>query len=133
MTANIFCSLPAAISSRPFGEEEFENLYLDMQRVYLVTLAKETESPLGAEERRSRQREDKKDKGGEEKKGRRRGQEDRDKEAKKPVAVKVDPTASRIGSWAWKSRPAEYSDLRLVDGRVFYLRHTVADDADGWR
>ena len=30
-----------------FGEEEFENVYRDMERVYLVTLAKETESPLG--------------------------------------------------------------------------------------
>src|SRR4029077_5587208 len=30
-----------------FSEEEFENIYVDMQRVYLVTLAKDTESPLG--------------------------------------------------------------------------------------
>ena len=29
-----------------FGEQEFTNVYVDMQRVYLVTLAKETESPL---------------------------------------------------------------------------------------
>ena len=29
-----------------FGEQEFENVYVDMDRVYLVTLAKETESPL---------------------------------------------------------------------------------------
>src|SRR3984893_12211096 len=28
------------------GEQEFKNLHLDMDRVYLVTLAKETESPL---------------------------------------------------------------------------------------
>ena len=30
-----------------FSEEEFRNIYVDMQRVYLVTLAKDTESPLG--------------------------------------------------------------------------------------
>ena len=30
-----------------FGEEEFDNVYRDMERVYLVTLAKDTESPLG--------------------------------------------------------------------------------------
>src|SRR5207237_254391 len=29
-----------------FGDEEFANVYRDMQRVYLVTLAKETENPL---------------------------------------------------------------------------------------
>src|ERR1700688_3787981 len=30
-----------------FGEAEFANVYRDMERVYLVTLAKETENPLG--------------------------------------------------------------------------------------
>ena len=29
------------------AEDEFENVYVDMQRIYLVTLAKDTESPLG--------------------------------------------------------------------------------------
>src|SRR5881398_2014221 len=56
-----------------FAEDEFENVYLDMQRVYLVTLAKDTEPPLAprsdevgkAEQKRARQKE----KEGEEKKG----------------------------------------------------------------
>src|ERR1051325_6036933 len=30
-----------------FGEEEFMNVYRDMERVYMVTLSKETENPLG--------------------------------------------------------------------------------------
>src|SRR6202011_3460169 len=30
-----------------FGDEEFANIYRDMERVYLVTLAKDTENPLG--------------------------------------------------------------------------------------
>src|SRR5207247_5397228 len=30
-----------------FGEEEFANVYRDMERVYLVTLSKDTENPLG--------------------------------------------------------------------------------------
>src|SRR5438067_11640256 len=29
-----------------FGDEEFANVYRDMQRVYLITLGKETENPL---------------------------------------------------------------------------------------
>ena len=45
-----------------FGEEEFANVYRDMERVYLVTLAKETEIPLGAAQRRSRQSGKEKDK-----------------------------------------------------------------------
>ena len=30
-----------------FGDQEFANVYVDMQRPYLVTLSKDTESPLG--------------------------------------------------------------------------------------
>ena len=30
-----------------FAETNFENVYRDMERVYLVTLAKDTEPPLG--------------------------------------------------------------------------------------
>src|SRR5438128_10918624 len=48
-----------------FAEDEFENVYLDMQRVYLVTLAKNTEPPRGpgsdevakAEQKRASQKE----------------------------------------------------------------------------
>ena len=55
-----------------FAEDEFENVYVDMQRIYLVTLAKDTEPPLGprsdevgkAEQKRAKQKE----KEGEEKK-----------------------------------------------------------------
>src|SRR5207248_4299266 len=38
-------------SSRDFkpvlGQTDFENVYLDLERVYLVTLSKDTEAPLG--------------------------------------------------------------------------------------
>src|SRR3989440_4521203 len=34
-------------SKATFGDEEFANIYRDMERVYLVTLAKDTENPLG--------------------------------------------------------------------------------------
>src|SRR5438132_13390980 len=65
-----FCSaLPTSSLRGPsggsvsFAEDEFENVYVDMQRVYLVTLAKDTEPQLSprsdevgkAEEKRSKQ------------------------------------------------------------------------------
>jgi tricorn protease len=111
-----------------FGEEEFENVYVDMQRVYLVTLAKETESPL-APKSDEVGKGDKKDKEKEadEKKG--KSDEKKDKGAKKPVVVKVDTDGIQNRIVGLDIAPADYSGLRLVDGRVFYLRHTAADDA----
>ena len=69
-----------------FGDQEFANVYRDMQRVYLVTLAKETENPLApksdevgkAKEKRAKE----KAKEAEEKKP--------EEKPKKPVVVKVD-------------------------------------------
>ncbi len=113
-----------------FGEEEFENVYRDMQRVYLVTLARETESPLAP---RSDEvgKGDKKDKEKEadEKKAGPNDKKPEEKEKKKPVVVKIDPDGIQNRLVGLDIAPAEYSDLRLVDGRIFYLRRTVADDA----
>ena len=44
MMANICFSLPARDFKPTFAEDEFENVYVDMQRIYLVTLAKDTEA-----------------------------------------------------------------------------------------
>ena len=100
-----------------------------MERVYLVTLAKETESRLAREATRSarpEKKEKEKEKG--ERRRRKEGREERSEKTKKPVAVKVDPTAFRIGSSGWRSRRAITQDIRLVDDRIFYLRRTVGDD-----
>ena len=51
-----------------FGDEEFSNIYRDMERVYLVTLAKDTENPLGPKSdevgKADQKREKEKEKGG---------------------------------------------------------------------
>ncbi|MGI8431695.1 MAG: S41 family peptidase, partial [Chthoniobacterales bacterium] len=110
-----------------FGEEEFANVYVNMQRVYLVTLAKDTVNPLGPKSDEVGQG-DKKDKdkdkeGGEKKDG-------ADKGPKKPVTVKVDLDGIQNRIIGLDIASADYRGLRLVDGRVFYLRHTTADDAE---
>jgi tricorn protease len=115
-----------------FGEEEFENVYVDMQRPYLVTLAKDTPSPLAP---RSDEvgKGDKKDKDSADK-GEKKGQPNEkksDKEAKKTVVVKVDADGIQNRLIALDVMPADYRDFRLVDGRVFYLRHTAAEDTGG--
>ncbi len=114
-----------------FGEEEFENVYVNMQRVYLVTLAKDTVNPLGPKsdevghgDKKDKDKDKDEDKEGGEKK------DGADKGPKKPVTVKVDLDGIQNRIIGLDITPADYRGLRLVDGRVFYLRHTTADDAE---
>src|SRR5438034_199515 len=127
-----------------FAEDEFENVYLDMQRVYLVTLAKDTESPLGprsdevgkAEQKRAKQKE----KEGEEKKPEEKKSPSPTQKPsptptpelkpKKPVVVKVDLDGIHDRISGVEIVPGNYSDIRVVDDRIFYLRRTVADQED---
>ena len=124
-----------------FAEDEFENVYVDMQRVYLVTLAKDTEPPLGprsdevgkAEQKRARQKE----KEGEEKKPEEKKSPSPASKSspsatpevtpKKPVVVKVDLDGIHDRISGVEIVPGNYSDIRLVDDRIFYLRRTIAD------
>jgi tricorn protease len=112
-----------------------------MQRVYLVALAKDTEPPLGprsdevgkAEQKRARQKE----KEGEEKKGEEKKSPSPAPKSsptttpevtpKKPVVVKVDLDGIHDRISGVEIVPGNYSDIRLVDDRIFYLRRTVAD------
>ncbi len=111
-----------------FGEQEFESVYRDMGRVYLVTLAKETESPLaprsdevGKGDKKDKDKEEKSDKKGDEK----------DAKSKKPVVVKVDPDGIHDRLVALDVTSGDYSDLRMVGDRIFYLRRTLADSGGG--
>jgi len=116
-----------------FGDEEFANIYRDMQRIYLITLAKETESPLAprsdevgnAEKKRAKQKE----KEAEEKKPTPSDQKsDKEVKPKKPVVVKVDLDGIHDRITAVETTPGDYRDLRLIDDRIFYLRRTVGDE-----
>ncbi|PYL84193.1 MAG: protease, partial [Verrucomicrobia bacterium] len=124
-----------------FAEDEFENVYLDMQRIYLVTLAKDTEPPLGprsdevgkAEQKRAKQKE----KEGEEKKAEEKKSPSPTQKTsptptpevtpKKPVVVKVDLDGIHDRISGVEIVPGNYSDIRLADDRIFYLRRTIAD------
>ncbi|HZS19233.1 MAG TPA: PDZ domain-containing protein, partial [Candidatus Udaeobacter sp.] len=117
-----------------FGDEEFANVYRDMQRVYLVTLAKETANPLGpksdevgkAEEKRQKE----KAKEGEEKKPEEKttGKKPEEK-PKKPVVVKVDTDGIQNRILGLEVTPGNYRNIRMLDdGRIFYLRRTAADE-----
>ena len=117
-----------------FGQEEFENVYRDLERIYLVTLAKETESPLAPRsdevgKAKEKEKEKEKDKSAEEKKPEDKKGEAKEAKPKKPVVVKVDLEGIHDRIAGFEIVPGNYSQLRLVDGRLFYLRRTVADEA----
>jgi len=121
-----------------FGEEEFANVYRDMERVYLVTLAKETENPLGprsdevgkAEKKRAKEKE--KEKEAEEKKPEEKKSDEKKPEMakpKKPVVVKVDTDGIQNRIVGLEIAPGNYRNIRMLDDRIFYLRRTVGDEA----
>ena len=122
-----------------FGSEEFENVYRDMERVYLVTLAKETESPLAPRSdevgKAEKKREKEKGKETEENKpGEKPGEKKPDEKkpeiakAKKPVVVKVDTDGIQNRIVGLEITPGNYRNLRMLDDRIFYLRRTVGDE-----
>jgi tricorn protease len=122
-----------------FGDEEFANIYRDMERVYLVTLAKDTENPLGpksdevgkAEQKREKEKakEAEEKKPGEKTAGEKKP-EDKKPEAKqkKPVVVKVDTDGIQNRIVGLEITPGNYRNIRMVDDRIFYLRRTAGDD-----
>src|SRR6266581_3003098 len=123
-----------------FGDEEFANIYRDMERVYLVTLAKETENPLAPKSdevgKAEQKREKEKAKEAEEKKpeekaaGEKKPEEKKTEAAKpkKPVVVKVDTDGIQNRIVGLEITPGNYRNIRMVDDRIFYLRRTAGDD-----
>ena len=123
-----------------FGEEEFENVYRDMERVYLVTLAKETENPLGPRSdevgKAEKKREKEKEKEAEEKKPEEKKPDEKKPEAKKPeitkpkkpVVVKVDTDGIQNRIVGLEITPGNYRNIRMLEDRIFYLRRTIGDE-----
>ena len=122
-----------------FGDEEFANIYRDMERVYLVTLSKETENPLGPKSdevgKAEQKREKEKAKEAEGKKpegkatpGEKKPEEKKPEVTKKPVVVKVDTDGIQNRIVGLEITPGNYRDIRMVDDRIFYLRRTAGDD-----
>ena len=130
------------VSSRDFkptfGQNDFVNIYRDMSRVYMITLSKDTPSPL---EPRSDEvgKDDKASAGASptaspspaasgDKKATPSKDDKKPEPPKQPVVVKVDLDGIQNRLVALKIPTGDYSDLRMVGDRIFYLRRTLADD-----
>jgi tricorn protease len=94
-----------------YGQTEFNHIYQDMAKVYLVTLARETRSPFEPQD---------------------------DEVGAKPaaaaapagpIAVKVDPDGLEDRVLALPIPASNYSRLHSVGGTVYYLRHGSKDGA----
>ncbi|MFL6589797.1 MAG: S41 family peptidase, partial [Chthoniobacterales bacterium] len=132
-----------------FDQTDFSNIYRDLERVYLVTLSKDTENPLGPRsdevgKKKDKDKPDDKDKDGDKDRDKSKDKADKkpedqakkddkakDKEpapARKPVTVKVDLDGIHDRLVALDIPSANYSNLRMINDRIFYMRRTVADD-----
>jgi len=113
-----------------FSQNEFQDIYVDMQRIYFVMLAKGTESPVaprsdevGKADKKDKDKSDNKD-------AEKKDEGKKDDKSKKTVTVKVDLDGLQDRIVALETTPANYANLRLVDGRVFYLRRGIGDQAE---
>lgn len=109
------------ISDRDFnptlGQTEFNHIYQDLSRIYLVTLAKETESPFKPQSDEvglaaPKDKEEKKEK------------EEKKKEAT-PLKVDIDGLKDR--SLALPIAPSQYRNLASVGDRLYYIRKGSKD------
>jgi tricorn protease len=112
-----------------FGDEEFANVYRDMERVYLVTLAKETANPLGPKSDEVGKEKEKAKKAEEIKPEEKKAEKKPEQKPKKPVVVKVDTDGIQNRILGLEITPGNYRNIRMLDdGRIFYLRRTAADE-----
>ncbi len=99
-----------------FGDEEFANVYRDMERVYLVTLAEKRKKE------KAKEAEEKKPEASP-------GATKPEEKPKKPVTVKVDTDGIQNRILGLEITPGNYRNIRMLnDGRIFYLRRTAADE-----
>src|SRR4029434_11154844 len=103
-----------------FGDQEFANVYRDMQRVYLVTLAKETANPLAPKSdevgKAAEKPEKEKAKQAEEKKPEASpGEKKSEEKQKKPIVVKVDTDGIQNRIVGLEITPGNYRNIRMLD------------------
>lgn len=114
------------VSSRDFnpvyGATEWNHIYQDMARIYLVTLSKDVESPFKP---KSDEVSIKEEKTATEKKGKK---EDEKEEKEKPVIVKVDVDGLKDRIAGLPIQAASYRELVSVGNSLYYIRQGSKDE-----
>ena len=104
--------------SPTYGQLEWNHIYQDLARVYLITLAKETKSPFAPKSDEVTIRDGTK----EPEKG------DKKKEESKPVVVKVDPDGIESRIAVLPVTPASYRNLESAGDKLYYIRSGSKDE-----
>lgn len=105
-------------SFRPtYSQTEWNHAYLDMAKIYLVTLAKETKSPFEPKSDEVSMKDEKKNDDDKSKKNDTKSAE---------VKVDIDGLASRIA--VLPIGAANYRNVNALNDRVYYLRRGSKDD-----
>lgn len=112
------------VSSRDFNpvysRTEWNHAYLDMSRPYLVTLAKETDSPFKPKSDEVTIKSDDEESKGDEKK--------EEKKEKEEVVVKVDPDGLSQRVVGLPVTVSSYRSLRPVGDKLYYVRRGFGDE-----
>jgi tricorn protease len=112
-----------------FSGTEWNHAYADMQRIYLVTLAKETPSPFAPKS-------DEVTATGDEKPAKKDEKKDAKKEApekkKEPVNLKVDVDGLVARILQLPAPPGNYHSLASVGSTLYYVRSTRGEGKSGF-
>ncbi len=104
--------------SPTYGQLEWNHIYQDLARVYLITLAKETKSPFAPKSDEVTIRDGTKEPEKGEKK----------KEESKAVVVKVDPDGIESRIAVLPVTPASYRNLESAGDKLYYIRSGSKDE-----
>jgi tricorn protease len=107
--------------SPTYGETEWNHIYVDMGRVYFVTLAKSTSSPFAPKSDEVSVKAPEADAKGKDKKAK----AEEEKKEQKPVTVDADGIQARIA--VIPTTPAGSHNVSCVGDKVYYLRRGRKD------
>jgi tricorn protease len=107
--------------SPTYGETEWNHIYVDMGRVYFVTLAKSTSSPFAPKSDEVSVKAPEADAKGKD----RKAKAEEEKKEQKPVTVDADGIQARIA--VIPTTPAGYHNVSCVGDKVYYLRRGRKD------
>ncbi|HEY6191160.1 MAG TPA: PDZ domain-containing protein [Bacteroidota bacterium] len=107
-----------------FSQTEFDQAYLDLERIYLVTLSKSADSPFKpkSDEVSRKEEKPKQDESKEKKDG------DKGDKKEAPVTVKVDADGLKDRIAGIPVQAASYRDLVATSGALYYIRQGTKDE-----
>ena len=118
------------ISARTFtpsyGQTEWNHIYADMSNIYLVTLAKDTQSPFEPKSDEVKMKEEKNDGG--KKDGQKKEDAKAEKKKKGDVTLHVDPDGLQQRIAVLPIPASNYRNPQSADGKLFYIRAGSRDE-----